>query len=218
MPQSAERVLDHADLFREPEYQELLKNKRDNFECPAAPADVEAQNEYTKGWEYREKNLAREALVINPVKACQPLGAVFAAAGFEGTLSFVHGSQGCVAYYRSHLARHFKEPASAVSSSMTEDAAVFGGLNNMVDGLANAHALYAPKMIAVSTTCMGSDRRRPARVHRDIEAEGVGPAGLPCTVRPYPGLRRQPRHRLRQRHEGHHRALLGRQGRHRAEA
>ena len=154
MPQSAERVLDHTSLFREPEYQELLKNKRDNFECPVPPADVEAQNKYTKSWEYREKNLAREALVINPAKACQPLGAVFAAAGFEGTLSFVHGSQGCVAYYRSHLARHFKEPASAVSSSMTEDAAVFGGLNNMVDGLANAHALYAPKMIAVSTTCM----------------------------------------------------------------
>jgi nitrogenase molybdenum-iron protein beta chain len=154
MPQSADRILDHAPLFREPEYQELLKGKRENFECPASTADVEAQVEYSKSWEYREKNLAREALVINPAKACQPLGAVFAAAGFEGTLSFVHGSQGCVAYYRSHLARHFKEPASAVSSSMTEDAAVFGGLNNMVDGLANAYSLYAPKMIAVSTTCM----------------------------------------------------------------
>ncbi len=154
MPQSADRILDHAPLFREPEYTELLARKRENFECPASSADIEAQAEYSKGWEYREKNLAREALVINPAKACQPLGAVFAAAGFEGTLSFVHGSQGCVAYYRSHLARHFKEPASAVSSSMTEDAAVFGGLNNMVDGLANAYSLYDPKMIAVSTTCM----------------------------------------------------------------
>jgi nitrogenase molybdenum-iron protein beta chain len=37
---------------------------------------------------------------------------------------------------------------------MTEDAAVFGGLNNMVDGLANAYNMYKPKMIAVSTTCM----------------------------------------------------------------
>ena len=37
---------------------------------------------------------------------------------------------------------------------MTEDAAVFGGLNNMIDGLANAYSLYKPKMIAVSTTCM----------------------------------------------------------------
>jgi nitrogenase molybdenum-iron protein beta chain len=59
-----------------------------------------------------------------------------------------------VAYYRSHFSRHFKEPTSCVSSSMTEDAAVFGGLNNMVDGLANAYSLYKPDMIAVSTTCM----------------------------------------------------------------
>jgi len=154
MPQSAEHVLDHAPLFREPEYKEMLANKRATFECPAPDGAIAAQGEHTKSWEYREKNLAREALVVNPAKACQPLGAVFAAAGFERTMSFVHGSQGCVAYYRSHLSRHFKEPCSAVSSSMTEDAAVFGGLNNMVDGLANTYSLYAPKMIAVSTTCM----------------------------------------------------------------
>lgn len=154
MPQSAEKVLDHATLFREPEYQEMFERKREAFECPASAEAVEAQSEHTKSWEYREKNLARESVVINPAKACQPLGAVFAACGFEKTLSFVHGSQGCVAYYRSHLSRHFKEPTSAVSSSMTEDAAVFGGLNNMIDGLANSHKLYDPKMIAVSTTCM----------------------------------------------------------------
>ncbi|EJW09448.1 Nitrogenase (molybdenum-iron) beta chain [Rhodovulum sp. PH10] len=154
MPQSADKVLDHAELFREPEYQEMFARKRETFECPASADAVAAQVEHTKTWEYREKNFAREAAVINPAKACQPLGAVFAAAGFEKTLSFVHGSQGCVAYYRSHLSRHFKEPTSAVSSSMTEDAAVFGGLNNMIDGLANAYKLYDPKMIAVSTTCM----------------------------------------------------------------
>jgi nitrogenase molybdenum-iron protein beta chain len=37
---------------------------------------------------------------------------------------------------------------------MTEDAAVFGGLNNMIDGLANTYHMYKPKMISVSTTCM----------------------------------------------------------------
>ena len=31
---------------------------------------------------------------------------------------------------------------------------MFGGLNNMVDGLSNAYSLYKPEMIAVSTTCM----------------------------------------------------------------
>lgn len=153
MPQSADKVLDHAPLFREPEYTEMLARKGAQEGMP--PLDeVQKVSDWTKSWEYREQNFAREALSVNPAKACQPLGAVFVAAGFAETMSFVHGSQGCVAYYRSHLARHFKEPCSAVSSSMTEDAAVFGGLNNMVDGLQNTFKLYEPKMIAVSTTCM----------------------------------------------------------------
>jgi nitrogenase molybdenum-iron protein beta chain len=153
MSQNAENVLDHFNLFRSPEYIEMFENKK-QFENPEPSDKLEQAREWTKTWEYREKNFAREALTVNPAKACQPLGAVFVAVGFEGTLPFVHGSQGCVAYYRSHFSRHFKEPSSCVSSSMTEDAAVFGGLNNMVDGLANAYAMYQPKMIAVSTTCM----------------------------------------------------------------
>ncbi|ODR97927.1 nitrogenase molybdenum-iron protein subunit beta [Methyloceanibacter methanicus] len=154
MTQNADNVLDHFDLFRQPEYTEMLKNKKANFEDPHPDDEVEKIREWTKTPEYQEKNFAREALTVNPAKACQPLGAVFAAVGFEGTIPFVHGSQGCVAYYRSHFSRHFKEPSSCVSSSMTEDAAVFGGLNNMVDGLANTYSLYQPKMISVSTTCM----------------------------------------------------------------
>jgi nitrogenase molybdenum-iron protein beta chain len=154
MTQNADNVLDHFELFRGPEYQQMLANKKKMFENPRDPAEVERIREWAKTPEYRAKNFAREALTVNPAKACQPLGAVFVAVGFEKTIPFVHGSQGCVAYYRSHLSRHFKEPSSFVSSSMTEDAAVFGGLNNMIDGLANTHAMYKPKMIAVSTTCM----------------------------------------------------------------
>src|SRR5450755_3555981 len=154
MSQNSEHVLDHFDLFRGPEYKEMFENKKKNFENSVADEEVERVREWTKTPEYREKNFARQALTVNPAKACQPLGAVFAALGFESTLPFVHGSQGCVAYYRSHFSRHFKEPTSCVSSSMTEDAAVFGGLKNMVEGLANAYNMYKPKMIAVSTTCM----------------------------------------------------------------
>lgn len=153
MTQNADHVVDHFQLFRSPEYLEMFENKK-QFENPEPADRLQQASEWTKSWEYREKNFAREALTVNPAKACQPLGAVFVAVGFEGTLPFVHGSQGCVAYYRSHFSRHFKEPTSCVSSSMTEDAAVFGGLNNMIDGLANAYSLYQPKMIAVSTTCM----------------------------------------------------------------
>ncbi|MCA1908887.1 MAG: nitrogenase molybdenum-iron protein subunit beta [Magnetospirillum sp.] len=154
MPQSADKVKDHISLFKEPEYLELFAAKKAQFECRPTDEAVAAQAEYTKTWEYREKNFSREIATINPAKACQPLGAVFAAAGFEGTLPYVHGSQGCVAYFRSHLARHYKEAVPIVADSMTEDAAVFGGLNNIVEGLQNAYKLYAPKMIVVSTTCM----------------------------------------------------------------
>ena len=154
MPQSADSVKDHELLFREPEYQELFANKKANFEFNHSEVKIAEIRDWTKSKEYKDKNFAREALVVNPAKACQPLGAVYVANGFAKTLSFVHGSQGCVAYYRSHFSRHFKEPTSCVSSSMTEDAAVFGGLNNMIDGLANAYNLYKPEMIAVSTTCM----------------------------------------------------------------
>lgn len=104
--------------------------------------------------EYRDLNFARKALVINPTKACQPLGSFFCAAGFEGTLPYEHGSQGCAAYFRNNLSRHFREPFPAVSDSMTEDAAVFGGRANMIEGLKNAYEIYKPKMIAMCTSCM----------------------------------------------------------------
>lgn len=150
---NVDKIKDHAELFHQPEYQELFTNKK-SFEGMRPAEQVTEIAEWTKTWEYREKNFSREALTVNPAKACQPLGAILAAVGFEQTMPFVHGSQGCVAYFRSHFTRHFKEPFSAVSSSMTEDAAVFGGLKNLVEGLANTLALYKPKMIAVCTTCM----------------------------------------------------------------
>jgi nitrogenase molybdenum-iron protein beta chain len=104
--------------------------------------------------DYKEKNFARTALTINPAHACQPLGAELVAHGFEGSLPFVHGSQGCASYYRSTLNRHFREPAPAVSDAMTEDGAVFGGQNNLHEALENAYALYKPKMMPIFTSCM----------------------------------------------------------------
>jgi nitrogenase molybdenum-iron protein beta chain len=202
MSQNVEKINDHARLFHQPEYQELFARKRE-FENCHSPEEVQRVAEWTKSWEYREKNFAREALTVNPAKACQPLGAIFAAAGFEGTLPFVHGSQGCVAYFRTHLTRHFKEPFSAVSSSMTEDAAVFGGLKNMIEGLANAYALYKPKMIALCTTCMaeviGDDL---GAFITTSKKEGSFPR-LPCSLRPHPQLCRLPHHGLRQYAQGH---------------
>jgi nitrogenase molybdenum-iron protein beta chain len=118
------------------------------------PEEIARVKEWINSEEYKEKNFARQALVINPAHGCQPLGAELVAHGFEGTLPFVHGSQGCASYYRSTLNRHFREPAPAVSDAMTEDGAVFGGQNNLHEAMENAYALYKPKMMAIFTSCM----------------------------------------------------------------
>lgn len=154
MSQVVEDIKPSYPLFREDEYKDTLKNKQDAFEEKYPQDKIEEVFQWTTTTEYKDKNFAREALTVNPAKACQPLGAVLCALGFEKTLPYVHGSQGCVAYFRTYFNRHFKEPVACVSDSMTEDAAVFGGQKNMFAGLENAKALYKPEMIAVSTTCM----------------------------------------------------------------
>ncbi|MEK4994861.1 nitrogenase molybdenum-iron protein subunit beta [Paenibacillus sp. FSL H7-0918] len=146
-------IPDYNTLFQTEPYVKQREGKK-AFEAPCSEQETAEALAYSKSSEYKDKNFARTSLVVNPHKACQPLGALMAALGFEKTLPFIHGSQGCTAYFRSHLSRHFKEPTPAVSSSMTEDGAVFGGMNNLIDGLENSVALYKPEMIAVSTTCM----------------------------------------------------------------
>jgi len=183
--QEVDNIVNGKDLFQRPEYQEVLKEKK-QFEGAMGAIDkakVEEIAEWTKTWDYREKNLAREAITVNPAKACQPLGAVMVALGFEDTMPYVHGSHGCVAYFRSYFTRHFKEPTPCVSDSMTEDAAVFGGLVNMKDGLKNCAAVYKPKMIAVSTTCMaeviGDDLYAFATAAREEDGGEFLPESLP---------------------------------------
>jgi nitrogenase molybdenum-iron protein beta chain len=154
MSQDVNNIKPSYPLFRDDEYKSNLARKLDSFEERHPKEKIDEVFEWTTTEEYQKLNFEREALTVNPAKACQPLGAVPCALGFSKTMPYVHGSQGCVAYFRTYFNRHFKEPVSCVSDSMTEDAAVFGGQKNMFDGLENAKALYKPDMIAVSTTCM----------------------------------------------------------------
>jgi nitrogenase molybdenum-iron protein beta chain len=173
------KIKDYSELFKQQDYKEQFARKREFENCWPAEK-VREVAEWTKTEEYKGLNFKREHIKINPAKACQPLGAVFCASGFAGAMPFVQGAQGCVAYFRSHLSRHFKEPFAAISTSMTEDAAVFGGLNNMLEGLENAYALYKPGMIAVCTTCMaeviGDDLNSYIKTAKE---KGVVPADLP---------------------------------------
>jgi nitrogenase molybdenum-iron protein beta chain len=96
----------------------------------------------------------RKALRVNPAKTCQPIGAMYAALGVHGCMPHSHGSQGCCAYHRSHLTRHYKEPVVATTSSFTEGASVFGGMANLQSALENIFTIYDPEIVAVHTTCL----------------------------------------------------------------
>jgi len=120
----------------------------------------------------------RKALTVNPAKTCQPVGAMYASLGVHGCFPHSHGSQGCCAYHRSTLTRHFKEPVIAGTSSFTEGSSVFGGQANLITAIENIFTIYDPETIAVHTTCLsetiGDDLRQITQKARD---DGKVPEG-----------------------------------------
>jgi len=93
------------------------------------------------------------SLIVNPIKTCQPLGAMYAVMGVHHGFPLVHGSQGCSTFVRYNFARHFREPAEIAVSSLHEDAAVFGGRKNINAGIKNLALRFKPDLIGAITTC-----------------------------------------------------------------
>ena len=60
MTQNAEKVIDHFELFRGPEYTEMLANKKCMFEDPVATPKLARVSEWTKS-----RNIARRTLRAN---------------------------------------------------------------------------------------------------------------------------------------------------------
>ena len=124
------------------------------------------------------KIIDRQALTVNPAKTCQPIGAMYAALGIHRCLPHSHGSQGCCAYHRSTLTRHYKEPVYAATSSFTEGSSVFGGQSNLLAALDTMFTVYNPDVVAVHTTCLsetiGDDI---PQIVRKAAEEGKIPAG-----------------------------------------
>jgi nitrogenase molybdenum-iron protein beta chain len=103
---------------------------------------------------------------------------MYASLGVHGCLPHSHGSQGCYAYHRSTLTRHYKEPVMAATSAFTEGASVFGGQANLVQSIDNIFSVYNPDVIAVHTTCLsetiGDDI---PQIIKKAAADGKVPAG-----------------------------------------
>ncbi|SFL47983.1 nitrogenase component 1 [Halanaerobium salsuginis] len=103
-------------------------------------------------------------LNVNPCKMCMPIGAAIAFKGIENSMLLMHGSQGCSTYMRRHMSTHYEEPIDIASSSIDEQGTVYGGEDNLKQGLKNLIELYSPGVIGIVTTCLaetiGEDIRR----------------------------------------------------------
>jgi nitrogenase molybdenum-iron protein NifN len=90
----------------------------------------------------------------NACKLCKPLGACLAFRGIEGTVPYLHGSQGCATYMRRYIISHFNEPIDIASSSLGEKNAIYGGGANLKQGLKNVTDKYRPRLVGIATTCL----------------------------------------------------------------
>ncbi|MFT3740309.1 MAG: Fe-only nitrogenase subunit beta [Breznakibacter sp.] len=91
---------------------------------------------------------------INPIFTCQPAGAQYVSIGVKDCIGLVHGGQGCVMFVRLTMSQHFKESFELASSSLHEDAAVFGALHRVEQGVDVLLMRYPElKVIPIITTC-----------------------------------------------------------------
>jgi len=101
-----------------------------------------------------DNQVMREALRIDPLSTCQPLGAIYAALGVHACLSLSHGSSGCVRYQKDLIGKHLQKNIRVASSMLRETAAIFGGKDNLKTAVKNIYENYNPDIIAVHTTCL----------------------------------------------------------------
>jgi nitrogenase molybdenum-cofactor synthesis protein NifE len=104
-----------------------------------------------------------KAATVNPQKNSPALGATLAYLGVDRMLGLLHGAQGCSTFIRLQLSRHFKESIALNSTAMSEDAAIFGGWENLKAGLKRVAEKFRPGVIGVMTSglteTMGDDVR-----------------------------------------------------------
>ncbi len=111
-----------------------------------------------------------KALAVNPLKVSQPVGASLAFLGIRNAIPMMHGSQGCTAFAKVFLVRHFREPIPLQTSAMDHGSAVMGADDNVLEGLAGIIGKRKPALVGLPTTGLsetqGTDIRRLVREFR----------------------------------------------------
>ena len=97
-------------------------------------------------------------VIVNPLKQSQPLGATLAFLGLKGMIPLLHGSQGCTAFAKVILVRHFREVIPLSTTAMTEVSTILGGEDNVEQAILTLLEKVNPEIIGLCTTGLTETR------------------------------------------------------------
>ncbi len=96
--------------------------------------------------------IPNKPVVVNPLKQSQTLGAALAFLGLKGMIPLLHGSQGCTAFAKVILVRHFREAIPLSTTAMTEVSTILGGEENVEQAILTLVEKTKPEIIGLCTT------------------------------------------------------------------
>jgi nitrogenase molybdenum-iron cofactor biosynthesis protein NifN len=100
----------------------------------------------------------KKSVAVNPLKQSQPLGAALAFLGLKGMMPLFHGSQGCTAFAKVMLVRHFREAIPLSTTAMTEVSTILGGEDNVEQAILTLVEKSKPSIIGLCTTGLTETR------------------------------------------------------------
>ncbi|MBD2628028.1 nitrogenase iron-molybdenum cofactor biosynthesis protein NifN [Trichormus variabilis] len=103
-------------------------------------------------------NTPNKSLTVNPLKQSQALGASLAFLGLKGAMPLFHGSQGCTAFAKVVLVRHFREAIPLATTAMTEVTTILGGEENVEQAILTLVEKAKPEIIGLCTTGLTETR------------------------------------------------------------
>lgn len=101
---------------------------------------------------------SKKSVAVNPLKQSPPLGAALAFLGLKGIVPLFHGSQGCTAFAKVLLVRHFREAIPLATTAMTEVTTILGGEDNIEQALLTLVESAKPDLIGLLTTGLTETR------------------------------------------------------------
>jgi len=127
-----------------------------------------------------------KALVVNPLKVSQPVGAALAFLGLERAMPLEHGARGCAAFSKLFFMRHFREPIALQTTAMDVTTVVMGADENIVQALHTICTQHHPEVVGLITTGLtetqGADIAHSLKAFRSRYPEWAQVAVVPVSA------------------------------------